>query len=721
VRVDGEGRFTVERTLPSGLAETITYDGTWLYHRYAELGLATRRRADDIEAVLFDHWLPFRVPSAQALSRWYHVSATEPRTLRLSASRAHDAAYIEIAFDEELRVIEVRTSAGGGEGPVVARRFEHKGDILVFIEGDQRTEIAVSSGENGAPGEVGEDGEGSQWALVDIPLRQPAYWIEQAANAAPGHAEWRRVQRQLLASHAALGQHAQLWQILQALAAHGEVTLGELVLASGSARAAPGRKAVDRMIASMSAAHRSSAPAQYFALAHRFAQRYRGEGFAELARRTAEQRSLIAMLSRYRGLLLDFGTQSSPSGPDRRAIEFIGRYPSSPLSYIVAHGFSARWSWQAQMRAVAVWDAVQARPWADIARFEAARVLYQAGKYDQAAERFERLFAPGAKTALRVDGVVAGAFTSSSRGRAGWRKFWIEYRERLLAGGDPARMPDLVYAALQSGEHGDLDRVVARASQLELRDPGQALAVADALMAAGQDAAAMTVLRPWLEQRAADSTGQEAGQEAGQVSAIELRASLIAERQGRHAEAAALLVRAMERDPASQLAVVRGQHRRLIGLHTRAAQSHAGSQRQQAVASALRAVAGWRALDPANPELDSLAATLLYSIARPEEAWRYLSTIIEHAPMEGESYRAVADVLEREGRLDQAEPLWQRAAAVDPTNPTWLFRRAQTLSALGKSEEARALLAEITSRKWHERFAGVVSQARNLAKSQAGR
>ena len=69
--------------------------------------------------------------------------------------------------------------------------------------------------------------------------------------------------------------------------------------------------------------------------------------------------------------------------------------------------------------------------------------------------------------------------------------------------------------------------------------------------------------------------------------------------------------------------------------------------------------------------------------------------------MEGSAYLAVADALEREGLISYAEPLWRRAAEVEPTNPTYLLRRAQALYTMDREGEANALVDSIVAKKWH--------------------
>jgi hypothetical protein len=64
--------------------------------------------------------------------------------------------------------------------------------------------------------------------------------------------------------------------------------------------------------------------------------------------------------------------------------------------------------------------------------------------------------------------------------------------------------------------------------------------------------------------------------------------------------------------------------------------------------------------------------------------------------------------------VERALPLWQRAAEVEPTNPTWLLRQSQALAVVGRRAEADQLLDRVAAGTWHSRFATVVDQARRL-------
>ena len=735
----GTSGLTLERTLATGLLERVTYDGNELVHSYPELGLATRRPASDLAAAIYEEFAPFVVPDAESLARWYHVSLDGPRTLVIRAGSPDSADRVEMVLDEQLRLVEIRSIArdqskdGSPAGdpaqaskPVVMTRFEHRpGGIAIVTPGrdgdkDIRVELTVADG--AAYAEPKFDAAG--WTVVDMPLRHPDYWANQAAqddkaepSSEPGTPAWRHRMIQIMAGQAALRQEQQLWKTLVDFrSAMGGVTLGELVLASRGVRAVARRKDLQATLAGV-----DHPIADYLAASHDLARRYRANAFDALVREAEKttEPSLVAMLARYRAALNAISYDGSSKKMTERVKAFIERHPDLPLSYALAHRHGVQLIWLAPTRGVAVWDLLAKGPWGDMAGFEAARILANSGKYDRAVERFEDILERDGDRAL--DTSIWAAFVRSSRGQTGWRHLWVTHRDRVLAEGKPGRLARLLRTAQETGQQGDIDRITAGATSLELRDMTEALSLARALIYAGRPEAGLTVLEPWLKASGSGRDRQGANLEA-EVVLHSLAAELF-ENTRRYERAAEHLARAIvasgEAGIATDLSVLRSEYQRLIGLHGKIARTSTGSNRDRALQNALAAAADWRSVDPGNAQLDHVVAKLLYSVDRPEQAWRYLSAAIERQPMEGTSYQVVAEVLESEGKMAEAASMWQRFIELEPTDPTGLLRRARVLFTLGKPDEGRALLRIITSKSWHERHDNVVYQARRMAQEQA--
>jgi len=703
--VDAAGRFRLEHKLDTGLVETIAFTGDRLYKLYPELDLAVRRDAEHAAPLLYAQLAPYLLPDADSLARWYYVSLSAPRTLRIGMSTDPDAPVVEIALDRELRVAEMRTVHGGERS--VDLTVDYRPSELVVTVGTAQATLRVEPVDE-VPPTVDE----SQWTVAEMPLRQPGYWSDKAKAETAGTPEWRYAQRQLLASYAALGNGDQLWKVLGELAeADGPLSRGELALGSRAARWTSDNKQRRRVLDGMDADDPVRA---YFLASQKLAHDYRSGALDAVAERS--EGSLIGMLASYRGLLGSLYYDANHKAAKRRFKAFLDEYQPLALRYIAAYQMSSQWGWRAPEETAEMWDLFAEKagsegPWRAIADYQAARVLYNGRKFDEATDRFEKLLGQqqDAGQLPPLDQTVAWAFRQSSRGEAGWRLFWNRWRERALESDDASVLMGLLRSAQACGMSGDIDRIVARLSQVEIPDPDTAVMLADLLNQNGRADRALAVLAPWL--------GKNENADAGVMQ----RASYIAEQHGRYAEAIDYLERAMEiyYEDAAELSVIRSDYQRLINLYGRRAQVVSGTKRAELLHKALAAAAEWRKVDPDNSQIDSITANTLYSLGRPEEAWRYLSTAIERHPMEGSAYQVVADALEAEGRVDQAEPMWRRAYEVEPTNPTWLLRRSQALFALGERDTARELLQEIAKKEWHERFFNVKYQAEQLARRQA--
>jgi tetratricopeptide (TPR) repeat protein len=262
-----------------------------------------------------------------------------------------------------------------------------------------------------------------------------------------------------------------------------------------------------------------------------------------------------------------------------------------------------------------------------------------------------------------------------------------------------ADVATFVLAALQLRETADARRML-RDIDAKILDPATALALVDALVGSGEVADAQRVLAPLLEAFADDPD-------------LQLRASVLAEQQGRLRDAATHVERVLELASADgiELQHMRELYARLLDLESRVVQAvgdDAGLDRALAVA------ARWRAEDPDNDDIDVRTAQLLFASDQPAEASRHLASITERHPALGDAHAKVAETLEREAMFERADAAWNRAFEVEPTNPTWLLRRAQNRMAYADPDDALPFLEQIAKGEWQPRFMGVVSQAAAL-------
>jgi tetratricopeptide (TPR) repeat protein len=248
----------------------------------------------------------------------------------------------------------------------------------------------------------------------------------------------------------------------------------------------------------------------------------------------------------------------------------------------------------------------------------------------------------------------------------------------------------------------DLPAVLARAAALAARDTQRVLHVAQLATTYGQVALAQQLVEPIVKANPTRELLQLAGGMAMQ--------------QGRAADALAYLEQAQQagEDEAVNLATVRSELGTIIQVARQVAVQSQGSARDAAVTKAMTWATRWRAIDPGNAAIDQQVGELLLAVGDTAGAWRQLSTVIERDPMEGTGYQIVADAFERQGRVAEAIAYWEQAVVIDQTNPTHRLRLAQALIALGRTAEGDAILEEVASRKWHDRWANVSYQAKAL-------
>jgi tetratricopeptide (TPR) repeat protein len=380
--------------------------------------------------------------------------------------------------------------------------------------------------------------------------------------------------------------------------------------------------------------------------------------------------------------------------------EARGEDRNDELSYLVARRFSD-YVWEPKY-VVPVWSALAKNPvWSVRARIELGNVLTRNGRYAEAAAAYEEAAeqAFACKQYVRLGWQASNAFRVA-RGEGGLQAFIASVRERALASDDHQTLVMAAELELNGNDARAMDAFFARIPPTALEDAEVAMMLASAAQQIGRVDLAARALQPLLER---DVKG---GEEERLSSDLLGLASTIAEQQGRLEDAAKLWSRALdaEADQPMDLATLRMLEGRRLDLLARVALARPQTQRSAAVDDVLAAARAWRALDADYAEIDTRLADLFFALGDRDQAWRTLSSIIDRHPGEGASYGLVAQSLERQGEVEHAQALWQLAAELEPTNPTWSLGQARNALARGHKDAARELLKAIVKGKWHERF-----------------
>ncbi len=682
VVVDASGRIEATRTLEVGTSEVVRFDGTTLVHRYPALGLETTRAATDRDPAVLAAYLPVLPPGADSLARWYQVTLSGTRTIRL-APVAKGGAVWELDLDDHGAVVAMRRARGADSATVLTATRDAAG-YVVNVGGDSQLLRFTAD-----PSATVSSSSASAAVSIGMPLTAPLAVRATLDALAVGDPARRRVLHQLAAASLAAQDVGGLASVAMSLADLGPLSPPELALVgAGMAWVAGDRVAA---VLGTPAPGGSDEPLAAYLRASLAVRSGRHADFEAVAARAT---GVVALLADYRAALLAIektDTRKAMAAFDR----FASRHLHAEMFRLIAAARLVQVHAYRSPDAVSVLDRVADGAWRNLARQEAAR--YLAGKPAEAAERWVALLSDVelAATPPMVDWNARNVVVSSARGEVGWQLAMAAWKQRVLAGGDYDHVMAYAVAAAMTPASGDLDLALDRAAALAF----DADAVAAVVGLANQH-------QRFDRSRAALEQARQ--RFPGSARLLRL-ASVVAEQSGDVRGAAELFTQAMKADADQPIALsqLRGDYGRLITLYGQVARAGAGADRQAARDAAVAAGRDWRAIDPDFAPRERAIGELLAALGEDDEAWRYLSTPIDLAPREGASFQGAAEALERQGKLDQALGLWWRAFAIDATNPTWLQRAAQLELALGHKDQAKQTLTRIARGNWHQRWAGV--------------
>ncbi len=685
--IEPGGHFTRSRRIGGYLREVVRYDGSELVASYPELDLAVARTIGLAEPALLSQWAPWVLPSPDALARWYVVSLADDHTLRLQPRGSDDR--IDLELDAQHRLVKI--SRHTGATLVGETRFEHDDHGLTIVVGDTRRRIETTQD---TPDLGGLEAATTR---ITLPLPSEAELTAALAKTTAGEPAWRDLQRQRLATLAALAQTYNQPAILTELRAHGPLTRGELVLAGAGIVGMEGKlsRTADALLTTLA----GDPVADYLLALRRLRKNQTGPMEHVLKDR---QGTLVGLLASHTRLLADTSRGLTPATLERLR-DFYQRYDAPELAYIATQQVAGNIDWRHPAATAPAWEALAAAVpvWRVAALHAAGSAYLSASKLPLANERFAASLAAAVDDHQIpiVDWNVQNALQRASGGQAAWRVQWNRWRTAVQKSGDTAQLVAFMSAAQQLGDPGDVQRMISGA-ELQGLDPDAGPTLVLALTRAGMLADAQRVLGPLLTA-------------APEHPALLALAAILAEHQGDLATAATLGERALAARGQLPLTELRAAYRTLFDLRSRLVGVPSQDQRDP-LDQALDVAARWRAEDPDNAEIDERCATLLFSLDHPAEARRHLDSIVERHPADGSAHARVARLLEREGLLPDADLAWQHAIAVEPTDPTWLVGRANNRLATGDRVTARTLVLQVTAGKWQDRFWQPIEEAAAL-------
>ena len=734
--LDGAGRYRCERLLECGLKEIVDCDGETLLHAYPEIGLAARRTVSRFHRAELMSLVPWHLPPAEDLARGADVRRIGERTVAVTARGAGSATdedgkvrpYVRVELDfgrngrlTERRIVRMPERklldryTYGADGTV----RQHDG------EGKVRRAFDLSAKRAEAPKELpGLDG------LVVLPM--PYRTVEPATRAVTiaVPADFGRVtDEQAMRMAAAYVGGYRNWDLVRLIGhryfAKGDRRIGFYVLLEAVNYSPPANAEVDvgdsvRVRLDPVKDH----PASHLARFCAYEQDVRRQGHnAKLPEIPESAGGFIGRLAEAHDLINAWQSgRATHRAEDRRTqsrrmVAFLDGGHGDTIDWAVLAVLMNYGGDSTLNQAIAeACSRFRDTPGlAYLARYEHARHLGRAGKWDEARKAFGDLYAETIARGVLppVDHDFRNAFQQGGA-PTNWATFTRETAAKLMKDGLRVGM---VYLAWQCHQLGDqpLAEEVFGCATTGVDAAGRAstyLAGVEYLYHTGQQARAEAMLDVLL-----------ADEKLSGMSELWQLAATIAGAQGKLARALACQERAIDLAYADlpdvvNLQLVRREFGSLLGRYQQLANAIATLERDppaELVAKVIRAADRWRSLDSDDTPACQAAARALGVMGLSDLAWDYLTTPLAERSNEAGPWVSLAGELRRQGRFELAVRAYTTAFEVEPTNAQVLWDKAQLLQQSGRHVEAQKMYRRIATTDWQPRFNWIKQMAKQYA------
>lgn len=693
VSFEGGGRFVLERLVTAGVRERVLCDGTTIWHLYPELGVGARRswsrfhHEETLRAVV-----PWHLPPASDLARGADVLLAGDGLVEVVPHRREEGT-LQLVFAGE-RLAE-RRWLDASRSVITRERYESDGTVDLEEHGEQRQQRRLRVVARPAP-ERRELAPPADLVILPLPFRR----LTSAEAAGPerelvavgmglcqrNSATWAN---RLINERVAAGDHRPGWLTLAA------TLLADTWYVGNRGDLRPVRQEeqpLERYVANHIRWRWSGGPIPPLDLAAPAGTLFsRLSLFAHLNARWMQITPDLKQIARDGSLDLLEALAWDPHGAD--------------LAFALC-GNRGRVVWSdtdapADLeRLASLLNAIATRPWlAEPAGLEAARLRLAVGEVDLARARLlalhGRALAEG--RLLPIDETLQRAL---GPGFADWAR---EAAETLVARRAPL---DALALASACNALGDValcrELAIFAVGDAAGADPRTVELASRVLCEAGAADRALELLTAALDGSRADAE-------------LAWYAMHVADAAKRRPLALAWLELAIEHDEASPLHVLRP---RFEALFTRYEQTLDALRTldqpapPELVQRIVRAIDGWRALDPELTLACQRASRLLAQLGQDQLAWDYLVTPLALKPADAATWASTAISLRQSGSLELADQAWAQAFACEQTNASYLWSRAELLLSRGEAERARPVLELLAAGSWHARFASFERQAR---------
>jgi hypothetical protein len=711
-------RFAVTRKTEMWLEERMVCDGESVYHLYGEIGLAARRKATELRRAALRQLAPHLVEPADWMARKFDVELAEKKAgrvvLKLSpimrAEKGKEAPkppfHILVAVAADGRILE--KSLVVKDKPALKLAYTYQGAKVAakWLDAEgKELGAAEFEAEPFTPDAQTFKASLAPFVVFDMPIRRPSYYQEQLKKAERDLGSTVELKRHLALAHIQEanwrrwgGSNNEAYQaVAEALAALGKAgekgQLGDLTLigSCGYRGEVAGQRAKTTV-----------APTEPVV---RYYASYSGSEWQQMRElRMACPATLIGHLSAYHAAVSGY-----KMGPEFE--NFLKEYAESPL-VLAAVFFTSNWGSKPE-----AWEKLYDHP-----RWRALAILMAASHSQQKdTERLAQAFAKLHKE-LSDKGIevpLPAQFEHLLRNATAAENRQAILRAAFKVATDKKRVgPLLRFAemAMRNGEDKMADEALAQARKL-MKEPDSLnarLALAQTYWAGGRPKDALKLHDEVLA--ALDAKGIPAS------SAFLAATARLAEQGGEHGRAVELEERS--------LALEHKHLPDLIDLNAfRQRYQWLWGQYQDGVGNAMRAPDGlktipqwlararaawlrWHEVDHENSGLFAQMAALQMTAARADDAWLYLSSIIDAKPKDAQSYYDVGSWYLGRSDRESAQQWYARSAECDTANPRWLFERGRVLKDMGRKADAQRLFRQVAEGKWAPGLQNYAEQAK---------
>jgi hypothetical protein len=644
---DGAGRYSYQRTLPTGLVEIGVCDGRTLLHLYPELGLGAGRVLSRHHRGETTGLVPWLLPPPEDLARGADVRLLDARSVavvRRSDAGEHSAWTVRLRFGDSGQLVE-RVLEDTPTGRTLLREH-YSGDGLVRVQQGTGSEWTLGQWV-GVPAPAPDlHPDLKNLVMLALPLRTPGHGdpFFSVQDHRPDEPNSEALPLAFKARFGSPSEALQLQWFGSGLKETGDIRPGFFVLwAAIGCRFSPDhadllsrqRAAVARYFYSLDPWNPDDGPTY--------------ECWATTP--------LLRGLAHLRCLHQERSASSSGRNPDEirknawaRALDYVRQAPTSSLSWAVAGLVNEAAGDDPAIAATLAecfprFTKVAGLSYA--ARYEQAACLFRAGQMRDARACFERLFGRQYERGRlpSVDQRFRESFGGDDEGQTAWASLVRRNVARLLRADRRNEIVDLAWLCQELGDGRLAQETATQALNKLDRDPERWVV---ALKAAG-----FWLRTDRLEQ--AEQALQWLLAEGGlpRSAAVWRFGAVIAARRQETDAAAARLERslALEAEQAAEvidLPAIRGDYGALLAHFQERANAYkllGLAPPDDLAARVVSAADHWRAVDP-DMLVCQIAAQVLKSVGAHDLAWDYLSMTFQHEADAGAScWRRVHDMV----------------------------------------------------------------------------